>query len=214
MILIYYLIYWLFVSKTKSVEGEYCDDSADCASGLRCVGGNQCVFINKVLSEPGEPCFSNSNCELGYLCINGRCGFLEENCSFQQFRQSIQSTQSNQFNEINNDQMIYEKNKNNYTPITLMNNDVKSYLHFENEYGEFRNDIAKSSIQQFRSLPNGYLEFYDPKTKKLSKVMMTSDRRLVATKRGGSLFKLINGQLINERNQQLHINSNDQAVFN
>lgn len=101
---------------------------------------------------------------------------------------------------------------NDYQPITIIDNGITYYLHFSDKYGQYKKDIARSSTQKFKSLSNGYLEFYDPKKKRLLRVIMTTDGRLIATYKGGFIFKLINNQLFNEQNKQL-IMVNNQKIF-
>ena len=73
IILVMVGIWFIFINKTKNTVGEYCDDSDDCASGLRCVGGNQCSPSENEISNLGESCDNNSQCILGNLCINNIC---------------------------------------------------------------------------------------------------------------------------------------------
>jgi len=72
-------IWYIFINKTKNLSGEYCNDTSDCASGLRCTGGNQCTSVNDPLSGEGGDCISNSQCKLGLLCISGTCSVPTNN---------------------------------------------------------------------------------------------------------------------------------------
>jgi hypothetical protein len=104
--IIYIGLYFIFIRKDKSSQGEYCDKSSDCMGNLVCSGGNQCVNTPiEDLGEFGSPCISNASCQLGYLCIDGMCGNPLSSTSFD----LLSSFNDNSDSEVTN---------NRYPPVS------------------------------------------------------------------------------------------------
>ena len=73
IVIILIIIWYIFIVPGKSKSGEFCNDNNDCASGLICAGGNQCVDASNKLSGIDGQCINNSNCLVGLLCTDGTC---------------------------------------------------------------------------------------------------------------------------------------------
>lgn len=74
VLILMFMIWYFLIDQKKSNIGEFCSDTSDCASGLVCVGGNQCA---KADGKPaGAVCKANSDCMLGSLCLSGKCAHV------------------------------------------------------------------------------------------------------------------------------------------
>ena len=125
LIIVYFLIWAIFIRKTNSEEGEFCNNDLDCNNGLFCVGGNQCS-TNFNLSDIDCPCITNSSCQLGYLCINGKCN-IQENIAFSSFiSNNSTSNNSTSNNSISNNSISNNSISNNSTSNNSISNNSTS----------------------------------------------------------------------------------------
>lgn len=142
LIIIYIGIYFIFIRKVKSSEGEYCNTSVDCQGSLVCAGGNQCVWkSDSNLGGFGSPCIRNSSCELGYLCINGECGvsFSPDNSFTSIFTPSSDNT--NTSNTSNTNTSSDNTNSNN-TSLSSLTSSISS--NSMSSLGSFASILPKS----------------------------------------------------------------------
>ena len=163
LIIIYIGIYFIFIRKIKSSEGEYCNTSEDCQGSLVCAGGNQCVRkTDSNQGSFGSPCIRNSSCELGYLCINGECGvsFSPDNSFTSIFTPSSANTNTNNSSDSTNGSINNSNNtsSSSLTP-SISSNSMSPMASFASILPKSKNiDMYKKTVIKNNKAKNEYID--------------------------------------------------------